>query len=219
MENATLTRRSFLKLSLSASALFIGGRHIVATANDDTDTPDTFVPNAWIRVDRNNTITFMIDKSEMGQGVMTSLAMLIAEEMEVDLDAIHTEFAPAEPVYANTLFGVQITGGSTSIPSSWDNLRSMGAAARTLFIKAAASHWNVPAGECYAESGRIHHGDSDRSISYGALIDTAAEQELPDKLPLKMPQQFRLIGKPVARLDTPAKVDGSARFAIDVELE
>jgi isoquinoline 1-oxidoreductase beta subunit len=224
MDTPTMKRRTFLKLSLGASSLMFGFRLALAEeAADNTAMPDsglqTFQPNAWVKVDNNNHITLMIDKSEMGQGILTALAMLLAEELEVDMNVVRTEFAPADPVYSNSLIGVQVTGGSTGIPSSWDNLRHMGAAARTLFIQAAARRWQVPVQECLARHGQVQHTASERRSNYGELITAAAQESLPDEIRLKDPEEFRIIGKPVPRLDTPLKVDGSAVFGIDVKLD
>jgi len=225
MSPAGMKRRTFLKLSLGASGLLLGVR--LASADEAQEqlqgqapvapSLQNFQPNAWVRINNTNQVTLMIDKSEMGQGILTSLAMLLAEELEVDMNVVRTEFAPADPVYKNTLIGVQVTGGSTGIPSSWDNLRHMGAAARALFIQAAAKKWQVPAQECQAQHGQVIHPDSERRLNYGDLIGLAAKESLPDEIQLKSPDQFRLIGKPVARLDTPLKVDGSAVFAIDIK--
>lgn len=233
MTDNRISRRSFLKLSLGASGLMIGARLTLADepagANAGTGTPaamnpatampKNFAANAWVRVDSNNQITLMIDKSEMGQGILTALVMLLAEELEVDVNVVRTQFAPADPVYKNTIIGAQVTGGSTSIPSSWESMRHMGAAARTLFIQAAAKTWQVPVNECRAEHGQVLHAKSDRRANYGELIATAAQEQLPDNIQLKPAEEFHTIGKPVPRLDTPLKVDGSAVFGIDIKRE
>jgi CO/xanthine dehydrogenase Mo-binding subunit len=217
-----MKRRTFLKLSLGATGLMLGTRLALAekASTEQTSTnPQPFKPNAWVRVDNTNQVTLMIDKSEMGQGILTALAMLLAEELEVDLNVVRTEFAPADPVYENTLIGAQVTGGSTGIPSSWDNLRHMGAAARTLFIQAAARQWQVPVEECRARHGQVIHQASERRVNYGELITAAAQESLPDEIRLKSPEEFQIIGKPAPRLDTPLKVDGSAVFGIDIKRE
>lgn len=215
-----LSRRSFLTLTLSATGLYIGARYL---GRNETSYPnfseDEFQPNAWIRIDPNNNITFMIDKSEMGQGVETSLAMLLAEELEVDLETVRTEFAPAAPIYANTLFRVQVTGGSTSIESSYDNLRTVAASTRMLFIQAAARQWQVPVTECYASQAQVFHDASNHSVQYGDLLALVAEESPEISVTLKTPDEYKVLGTPRDRLDIPAKVDGSAIFGIDITLD
>ena len=166
----------------------------------------------------DETITFFINKSEMGQGVYTSLPMLIAEELEVDWQKIRIEAAPVAPEYNHTQWGnLQGTGGSTSIRSTWDQLRSAGAAGRTMLIQAAAQIWEVPPESCKAEAGRIIHPKGEKSLSYGALVGAAAKLQPPKQVPLKPAANFKIIGKPRPRLDTPAKVNGTAEFGIDVK--
>ncbi|MDH5182582.1 MAG: xanthine dehydrogenase family protein molybdopterin-binding subunit [Gammaproteobacteria bacterium] len=214
-----LSRRSFLTLSLSATGLYIGAKLLGANESYPNFSQETFQANAWIRVDPHNNVTFIIDKSEMGQGIQTSLAMLLAEELEVDLESVRTEFAPAAPIYANTLFRVQVTGGSTSIESSYDNLRTVAAATRMLFIQAAAKQWQLPVTECYANQARVFHAASNQSVNYGDLLALAAEESLDTQVVLKTADEYKILGTPKARLDIPAKVDGSAIFGIDITLD
>jgi isoquinoline 1-oxidoreductase beta subunit len=160
----------------------------------------------------------VVNKSEMGQGVYTSLPMLIAEELEADWSRIHVESAPVAAVYNHTGFGMQLTGGSSSIPSSWEQLRRVGASARILLIRAAAQQWGVPESECHAENSQVIHAKSGRKLNYGALADAAAKLPLPENIELKSPKDFKLIGKSMKRVDTPAKINGSAQFGLDVYL-
>ncbi len=160
----------------------------------------------------------MIDRSEMGQGVITGLAMLVAEELEVDLNQIRTAFAPAERVYFNPLIGEQLTGGSTSIRGSWEPLRRAGAEAREILIQAAANLWDVPARECRAEQGQVLHPPSNRRLGYGELINAARSVPVPENVPLKKIDEFKLIGHSTSRLDAPAMVLGRAVYGMDVEL-
>lgn len=213
-----ISRRTFLSLSLSATGLYIGAKLLGANESYPQLDASNFQPNAWIRIDAVNTITFIIDKSEMGQGIQTSLAMLLAEELEVDLETVRTEFAPADPIYANTLFRVQVTGGSTSIESSYDNLRTVAAATRMLFIQAAARLWQVPVTECYARQSRVNHEASGQSLNYGDLLELAAKESTEITVKLKSLDEHKIIGTSKARLDIPAKVDGSALFGIDIRL-
>ncbi len=143
--------------------------------------------------------------------------MLLAEELEVDLDAVRFEFAPADPAYYNPALGLQVTGGSTSIRVGWEPLRKAGAAARAMLIAAAAERWGVPVGECRAENASVIHTASDRRAGYGELAEAAAQQPVPEDVALKDPADFRLLGKRRRRLDTPYKVDGTAIFGIDVK--
>lgn len=215
-----LSRRTFLTLSLSASGLYIGSKLLGAKGLSYPLLDEkAFHANAWIRIDHNNNITFMIDKSEMGQGVQTSLAMLLAEELEVDLETVRTEFAPSAPIYANTLFRVQVTGGSTSIESSYDNLRTVAAATRTLFIQAAAKYWQLPAAECYARQAQVFHDAAQKSLYYSDLLSQVTKESPEIELILKPANQHKIIGKSKARLDIPSKIDGSALFGIDIVLD
>ncbi len=177
-----------------------------------------FPVNAFIRIAPDGGITILVNKSEMGQGVYTSLPMLVAEELEADWSRIRVESAPVAAVYNHTAFGIQMTGGSTSVPSSWEQLRRVGASARIMLIRAAARQWEVPESECHAEMSQVIHAKSGRKLGYGELAEAAALLPLPDDVPLKQPRDFKLIGKSARRLDTPEKTDGSAKFGLDVYL-
>ena len=219
------SRRKFLK---DSSALMGGlmisfylpmksGRAFAAEEHANPAKP-IYPPNAFIRIAADDSITIVVNKSEMGQGVYTSLPMLIAEELEADWSRISVESAPVAAVYNHTGFGMQLTGGSSSIPSSWEQLRRVGASARILLIRAAAQQWGVPESECHAENSHVMHVKSGRKSSYGTLTEAAAKHPLPDHVELKSPKDFKLIGKPIKRLDTPAKINGSAQFGLDVYL-
>jgi isoquinoline 1-oxidoreductase beta subunit len=216
------SRRKFLKDSaVLMSGLVIGfylpvksGRAYAAEAQPKPVYP----PNAFIRIAPDNSITIIVNKSEMGQGVYTSLPMLVAEELEADWSRIFIESSPVAAVYNHTGFGMQLTGGSSSIPSSWEQMRRVGAAGRILLIRAAAQQWGVPESECHAENSQVIHANSDKKLSYGALANAAAKLPLPDNVPLKEPKDFKIIGKPVKRLDTPVKINGTAQFGLDVYL-
>ncbi len=177
-----------------------------------------FKPNAFIQIAPNDTVTFFINKSEMGQGVYTSLPMLIAEELEVDWKKIKIEAAPVAPEYNHTQWGnLQGTGGSTSIRSTFDQLRTAGASGRMMLVQAAAQIWGVPPASCKVEGGKVLHPKGEKSLSYGTLVGGAAKLQPPKEVPLKPAASFKIIGKPRARLDTPAKVNGTAEFGIDVK--
>jgi len=219
----TTSRRDFLKLTAAAAAggglmLALNLRASVFTS-DDLASGATFAPNAFLRVDRTGNVTFIVPYVEMGQGTYTSIPMLIAEELEVDVDRVVIEHAPPnEKLYINPLFGLQATGGSTAIRASWEPMRQAGATARTMLVAAAAKEWMVASDTCHAENGSVVHIASGRRLGYGALADAAATLPVPTKVALKAPDDFKLIGTPHKRLDTPGKLDGSTKFGIDARL-
>ena len=175
------------------------------------------VLNAWLKIGTDDSITVLVDRSEMGQGVYTALPMLLAEELEIDLARIEVLAAPVGDAYVNPLNGGQVTGTSNSIQDAWEKLRTAGAQARLMLIGAAAKQWRVDPAECRAANGRVTNARGN-SLRYGELADAAALIPVPKEVQLKPASEFRLIGKPQARLDTPAKVDGTAQFGLDVRL-
>jgi isoquinoline 1-oxidoreductase subunit beta len=212
-----LSRRTLLKAGLaSGGGLLLSLRMPVLAAHAAAPSAD-FAPNAFIRIAPGGQITLTMPYVEMGQGTYTSIPMLIAEELEVELGQVALEHArPDEKRYGNPLLGgVQATGGSTAIRAVWQPLREAGAAARTMLVAAAAKHWNVDPASCRAEKGAVIHAASRRKLSYGALAEAAAALPVPGKVVLKRPEDFKLIGTPAKRLDAPAKVNGSAMFGID----
>ncbi len=211
--STTLSRRTLLKATLeSGAAALIIGFDVPRPARAAED-PATNPLQAWVKIDRGGLVTLIYSKSEMGQGVSTSLPMILAEELDVDWKNVRVEHAPVEPVYGN-----QGTFGSHSVTSMWMPLRTAGAAARELLIAAAAQRWGVAPGSCMAKAGAVWHGNS--KLSYGELVESASQLPAPDlsKVPLKNPDNFDLIGKSVPRLDIPAKTDGSAIFGLDVRV-
>jgi isoquinoline 1-oxidoreductase beta subunit len=210
-----LDRRNFLKTSLAgATGLIVGfylpGRREVLAAETAPA-----VLNAFVHVSPENVVTILIGKSEMGQGVITSLSMLAAEELECDWKRIRFEFAPAATVYFDPAFHMQGTGGSQTIHSGWVPMRQAGATAREMLIAAAAQKWGVDASECHAEMGDVVHTSSKRRLTYGSVAEAAAKIPPPTDVKLKDPSQFKVIGKPTKRLDTADKVNGKAGFGID----
>ena len=169
----------------------------------------------WLRVNRDGSLTLLVDRSEMGQGVITGLAMLAAEELELELERLRIEFAPAAPEYANALIGEQLTGGSTSIRAAWKSLRRSCAAARERLIAAAAERWDVKRSECRAERGEVIHHCSGRRAPYAAIAAAAATARA-RAVKLKPPREFRLIGRSVPRIELPDLALGRAVFAMDV---
>lgn len=211
-------RRDFLKIGAAAGGgLVLGfalpgpgpGRRARAAAAP-------FAPNAFLRIGADESVTVVVGKSEMGQGVYTSLPMLVAEELECDWARVRVEAAPVDAAYNHTAWGSQMTGGSTSVWSSWEQLSRAGAAARVMLVTAAARTWGVDAAECRAESGVVVHGPTGRRLSFGRLAEAAAALPIPENVPLKSPGEWKILGRPRPRLDAPAKTDGSALFGIDV---
>lgn len=205
-----VTRRDFLVASTAAGAglvigLYIPGRRGAAKA---------FAPNAWLKILPDNQVTIVAARPEMGQGVRTSLAMVVAEELEVDWNKVRVEPAPLN----RALYGDQSVGGSASVKESFEPLRKAGAAARDMLLTAAAARWGVLKSSCRAEQGSVVHTATNRRLTYGELADEAGRLPVPGDPRLKDPKDFRLIGKPVKRVDTPSKVDGSAQFGIDFRL-
>jgi isoquinoline 1-oxidoreductase subunit beta len=206
-----LTRRGFLVAgSLAGGGLLIGTSCLRWPGAPPAAGAAEFAPDAWIRIASSGRIAFQIDRAEIGQGVSTSLAQLLAEELEVDPAQVAIEFAGPDTM--------NMVGGSSSVRSAWEPLRRAGAAAREMLVEAAAREWQVPASECAARDASVHHAASGRSASYGALAAAAAKLAPPSEPKLKPASQFRVIGQPVGRLDARAKVDGSAQFGIDVKL-
>lgn len=219
-EILNVSRRSFLKTgTFFAGGLILGfalppGKSLADAATSPT-TP--FIPNAFLRIGTDETVTVIVNKSEMGQGVYTSLPMLVAEELEANWSRIRVEPAPVDPAYNHTEWGIQGTGGSTSVATEWERLRKVGATAREMLIAAAAQTWKVDKASCRAENGAVIHS-SGQKLTYGQLAPAAATIPVPADVQLKDPAQFKIIGKPIHRLDTPDKTDGKAVFGIDVKL-
>jgi isoquinoline 1-oxidoreductase beta subunit len=210
-----LSRRGFLEMS-GAAAFLVGFSVPLRTTRAAADAA-IFVPNAFIRIDRQGAITLIMPQVEMGQGVYTSISMILAEELDADWSLVRVEHAPAdEKLYANPELGFQVTGDSTSIRAFWQPLRLAGAAARACFIEAAAHSWGVSTAACRTENSKVIHDQSGRTLDYGALVSRAAAVTPPKAPAVKEPSAFRLIGRSLKRLDTPDKVNGKTIYAIDV---
>jgi isoquinoline 1-oxidoreductase beta subunit len=211
------TRREFLQASAAASSLTIGfalpqsGRAATAAA------PTAFTPNAYLRITPDDRVTVICGSAEMGQGVLTAIPMLVAEELDADWKKVGVEQAPVDKAYANPMFGMQATGGSTTVRAHWEPMRKAGAAAREMLVAAAAAQWKVGTDECRTEAGQVIH-KSGKKLSYGKLVDAAATMPVPTAPTLKAPKDFRILGKPTRRLDTAAKINGTAKFGIDAQL-
>lgn len=217
---SALSRRAFLTRSAVAGGGLLIGLSLPPAvrrvfAQEAAPAAPKIAPNAFLRIAADDTVTIFLKHSEMGQGVFTSLPMAVAEELECDWQNVRAEHAPADLAYAHTAFGVQMTGGSTSTWESFDQLRLAGAAAREMLIAAAAARWKVPAGECRAENGVVTHGE--RRARFGELAAAAAKLPLPEAPKLKEPKDWKLLGRPMHRLDSPEKITGKAEFGIDVK--
>jgi isoquinoline 1-oxidoreductase subunit beta len=199
-----------LMVSLYAPPLLDGTGGQVAAEGKD------FAVNAFVRIGTDESVTVIAAHSEMGQGVYTSLPMLLNEELQADWSKIRVEPAPVDKAYNHPVFGMQMTGGSTTSPAEWERYRKMGATARMMLVEAAAGKWGVDAGSCKVEKGVVIHTATNRRATYGSLADAAAKLMPPANVPLKNPKDFTLVGKPTRRLDTPSKTNGTAQFGLDV---
>lgn len=219
-----MTRRDLLKNSLAGVGLVIvasitpGGYRILKAEDTRKESADPCSLTLWIKVTPDNVVTMVLNKSEMGQGVYTSLPMIVADELEADWKQVRFEPAPAGDPYKDPLMGMQLTGGSTSVRHMFEPLRKAGAAAREMLRIAASQTWGVPEGECEVYQGAVRHTKSGRSLSYGKLCEKASKLPIPQNPPLKKEGQFRFIGTSLPRLDVVEKVNGSAVFGIDVFL-
>ena len=217
-----LSRRSFIK----STALVAGGLVVafsipqakrfmgVANAAEAMPLP---APNAFLRIGTDDSITVMLAHSEMGQGVWTTLPMLIADELDADWNTVKVEHAPAAPAYIHTAYGIQITGGSSTTWSEFDRYRQAGALTRALLMQAAAKQWNVPVAGLRTENGAVINGS--QKLRYGQLVETASQLPTPASVTLKKPEEWKFIGKATKRLDSAEKINGTAKFGQDVQFD
>jgi isoquinoline 1-oxidoreductase beta subunit len=212
-----LDRRTFLQLGATAGGSLVIGTYVPGLRESaELEAAGIFQPNVWVKIAADDSVTITLTQLEMGQGVMTAMPLLLAEELDVDPAKIKTEWASADAKYGNPEFGGrQITAGSNSVRGMWKPMREAGAAARAMLIAAAAKDWNVNESECRTEKGEVIRGN--RRLRYGALVDKAAALPVPKTIALKKPNDFRLLGKATPRLDIPSKVNGTAGFGIDVK--
>ena len=217
MTQTQTSRRSFLKTSAAMTGGLMIGFNLPGTAGQAMAGAAVHAPNAWVHIAENNAITILSAHSEMGQGVYTSMPMLIAEELNVEMKQIKVVAAPPDAAYVNALLGAQITGGSTSVRNGWEKLRIAGAQVREMLLTAAAARWNVDKDLLKADKGVVT-GPKGLKATYGELAGAAARMPVPEKPPLKDPKDFKLVGTRAKRVDTPAKVNGTAEFGIDVKL-
>jgi isoquinoline 1-oxidoreductase beta subunit len=212
----TVSRRGFLKTTGAAAAGLAISFHVptILRAAPQPKAPGLPPPNAFLRIGTDESVTVVLAHSEMGQGMWTGLAMLIAEELECNWSNVRAEHAPAAQVYAHPMFGMQATGGSTSTWVEFDRYRSVGAMAKDMLVRAAAERWKVAPAACKAANGVVTHGKD--HLTYGQLTEAAMKLAPPTKVTLKTPKEWKLIGTSVRRLDTPEKITGKAQFGIDV---
>jgi isoquinoline 1-oxidoreductase beta subunit len=219
--SAMVGRREFIKTGAA-----IGGGLLVSLYAPIPDGPGSALAaeenaatvNAFVRIGTDESVTVIAAHSEMGQGVYTSLPMLLNEELQADWSKIRVEAAPVDKVYNHPVFGMQMTGGSTTSPAEWERYRKMGATARVVLVEAAATKWGVEASSCKVEKGVVIHTATGKRASYGSLASAAAKLTPPADVPLKNPKDFTLVGTPTRRLDTPSKTNGTAQFGLDVIL-
>jgi isoquinoline 1-oxidoreductase beta subunit len=210
------SRRDFLKASAAVGGGLLMG-FFLPFANTAQAEAGVFAPNAFIRIDRRGKITLIMPQVEMGQGVYTAIAMILAEELDVALDQVTLQAAPpSDALYGNPYFHIQVTGNSNSIRAFWPSMRKAGAGARALMVKAAAQTWDVDPATCRTDNGQVVHQVTGRRLAYAELVGRAAGMTAPQDPPLKPVSEFKLIGKPLKRLDTPDKVNGKAVYGIDV---
>src|SRR6266478_2574067 len=217
-----VSRRALLTGGLAGG--FLLAFHLpVRAVNEPVQPPDVtdgkFAPNAFIRIDATGHTTLVMPQVEMGQGVYTAVAMILAEELDADFSQVTLQHAPPnDKLYGNPTFGLQVTGNSNSIRAFWKPLRNAGAGARAMLVQAAAQQWQVEPASCSTANGEVTHKESGRKLSYGQLALAASGQTPPKDVALKGPKDFALIGKPLKRFDTPDKVNGKAVYGIDAML-
>jgi isoquinoline 1-oxidoreductase beta subunit len=218
------SRRNVLKAGLAGGFVLAFRLPVRAVKVNEPEQPSDstegrFAPNAFIRIDRSGKTTLVMPQVEMGQGVYTAVAMILADELDADFNQVALLHAPPnDKLYGNPIFGIQVTGNSNSVRAFWKPLRMAGAAARAMLVEAAARQWQVEPASCTASNGKVTHGASGRTLGYGELVDAAGNIPVPQNPPLKDPKDFTLIGKPLKRFDTPNKTDGKVVYGIDAML-
>jgi isoquinoline 1-oxidoreductase beta subunit len=217
-----LNRRSFLRVSAAGAGGLLVSLYLdfPASGHEGTQAPPAknYPPDAFVHVKPDGKIVITVNRLEFGQGVQTSLPMILADEMDADWSQVVAELAPAAEVYKDPLYGIQMVGGSGSIAHSFQQYRELGAKTRAMLIAAAADRWHVAPGQCRTSNSRVF-GPGNQSASYGELANDAARKPVPEKVSLKDASQFKLIGKRVRRLDSGPKCDGSQKFGLDLDLQ
>jgi isoquinoline 1-oxidoreductase beta subunit len=220
VESTAVTRRAFLQVTAGVGGGLLAAWHLSlfgsGTLAAPADPAQPWQPNAFVRITPDNWVTVIVGHSELGQGALTALPMLVTEELDADWGRVRWEQAPASPAYAHPIFHTQITGGSLTVPAQYEPQRRVGAAVREMLVAAAAKRWGVDPASLQTESSQVIHPASNRRATYGELAAEAVEMPVPDTPRLKDAKDFRIIGKSLGRLDGPQKVDGSAKFGMDV---
>src|SRR5437762_1607391 len=218
-DDSHLSRRGFLRVSSVAAGGLIVSLYLdlPAFAEEQGPPAKVYPPDAFVHVKSDGKILITVNRLEFGQGVQTSLPMILADEMDADWSQVVAELAPAADVYRDPVFGIQMVGGSGSIAHSFQQYRELGAKTRAMLIAAAADRWRVAPAACRTDASVVL-GPNGQSAKYGDLAEAAARRPVPEKVTLKSPSQFRLIGKKVRRLDSVAKCDGSQKFGLDLDL-
>jgi isoquinoline 1-oxidoreductase beta subunit len=217
----TLSRRDAIRRGLAAGAALVlplEWHEPAQAARRDKLREPPFAPNAFVRIEPSGLVTIIVGSVEMGQGAHTSLAMILADELDADWARIRVQDAPVDPAYTNPNPRMQMTGGSNSVAGFWEPMRRAGAVARTLLVQAAAAKWGVPSASCRTSRGEVIHDESQRRLPYGTLVEAASRLQPPARVTLKDPKDFRLIGQAMRRVEAPSLVNGTARFGIDVHL-
>src|SRR5437660_7776731 len=216
-----LNRRSFLRVSTAAAGGLLVSLYLdlPASAQEGRQAPPpkVYPPDAFVHIKPDGKVLITVNRLEFGQGVQTSLPMVLADEMDADWSQVMAELAPAADVYKDPLFGIQMVGGSGSIAHSFQQYRELGAKTRAMLVAAAADQWKVGPDQCHTEASVVH-GPGAKSARYAELAEAAAKQPVPATIQLKDPSQFRLAGKRVRRLDSRPKCDGSLKFGLDLDL-
>src|SRR5215510_1588250 len=216
-----INRRGFLRVSAAAAGGLIVSLYLdsppSASARNQANPSKTYPPDAFVHIRNDGKIVITVNRLEFGQGVQTALPMILADEMDADWSQVIAELAPAADVYKDPLFGIQMVGGSGSIAHSFRQYRELGAKTRALLIAAAADRWQVTHDQCRTEASVVH-GPNNQTAKYSELAAAAARKPIPDKVSLKNPSAFHLIGKQVKRLDSKAKCDGTQKFGLDLDL-
>src|SRR6266850_243738 len=216
-----LNRRSFLRVSAAAGGGLLVSLYLdlpaSAEAANQAPPPKVYPPDAFVHIRPDGKIVIQVNRLEFGQGVQTALPMILADEMDADWSQVIPELAPAADVYKDPVFGIQMVGGSGSIAHSFQQYRELGAKTRAMLVAAAVDRWHVSPDQCRTEASVVY-GPGGKSARYGELAKDAARKPVPEKVSLKNPSEFRLIGKKVRRLDSAAKCDGSQKFGLDLDL-
>ena len=212
-----INRRAFLQKSSAAAGGLLVSIYVDVPSGAQQPSPATFPPDAFVHVRPDGTIVIQVNRLEFGQGAQTALAAILADEMDADWSRVVAELAPAADVYKDPVFGLQMVGGSASIPNSFQQYRELGAKTRAMLVTIAAERWRAPADQCHT-SNSVVTGPANQSARYADLASDAARKPIPDAVRLKTPSEFRLIGTRIKRLDSRAKCDGSHKFGLDLEL-